>query len=68
MNEERKGFNPYRALADRTRLSEPTIRKAFSREAITWRTAKVLSNALEIPVESFCVKMDGRGRNGGIRK
>ncbi len=62
------GYTAYKALADRLRLSEPTIRKALSRQPTTWKTAKVISNALVIPLECFYIKIDGRRNNGGIKK
>ncbi len=64
MSEEIKRYNVFHALANRIRLSEPTVRKAFSGQPITWRTATILSNALEVPIECFCVKIDGRHKNG----
>lgn len=58
------GFNAFKALADRIRLSEVTIRKAFSHKPITWKTAVRIANALEVPIECFCIKIDGRYKNG----
>ena len=68
MNEEKKRYNVIRAIAFRVRLSEPTVRKAFSGQATTWKSAKILSNALEVPMECFCVIIDGRRNNGGVKK
>lgn len=67
MNEEKK-LTVIRAIACNVRLSEPTVRKAFAGQPTTWKTARVLSNALNIPMECFCVQVDGRRNNGGIRR
>lgn len=55
--------NPFQGIADRCRLSERTVRKAFSRQPITWQTALKLSKALQIDLGHFRIKVDNRGKN-----
>lgn len=54
--------NPYMGIGDRCRLSEKTIRNAFSRKPITWHTARIIANALQIDMGHFRIKQDNRGR------
>lgn len=54
--------NPFQGIADRCRLSERTVRKAFSRQPITWQTAARLSKALQIDLGHFRIKADNRGK------
>lgn len=63
------GYNAYKALADRVRLSEPTIRKALSRRPITYRTARRIAEFLSVPIECFRIIEDGRGKRkrGSVR-
>ena len=63
MNKD-NGFSAFKALAFRMGLSEPTIRKAFAGHPTTWRVASRISKTLEIPVECFSIKIDGRYKNG----
>ena len=60
-NQERPR-NPYMGIGDRCRLSEKTIRNAFSRKPITWQTARIIANALQIDMVHFRIKQDNRGR------
>lgn len=53
---------PYRFIGDQCGLSERTIRKAFSREAITWQTARRIERVCNVPAECFKIKADNRGR------
>ena len=55
-------LNPYAALADRIGLSERTVRKAFSRDPITWQTACRIAKHLQIDVYCFRCIEDNRGR------
>ena len=55
--------NAYQGVGDRCRLSERTVRNAFSRKPITWGTAQMLSHVLKIPMGCFRIKEDMRGRN-----
>lgn len=57
-----QSFGPYDGLAARFSVSAMTVRTAFSRKPITYRTALKLSRGLDIPVECFCVKIDKRGK------
>jgi hypothetical protein len=54
-------YGPYHGIADKVGLSVITVRSAFKREPITYKTAKRLANALEIPVHVFRIKVDRRG-------
>lgn len=60
-NQERPR-NPYMGIGDRCRLSEKTIRNAFARKPITWQTARIIANALQIDMGHFRIKQDNRGR------
>ena len=55
--------NAFQGVGDRGRLSERTVRNAFSRKPITWGTAQTLSHVLKIPMGCFRIKEDMRGRN-----
>ena len=50
-------------IGDRCRLSERTIRNAFARKPITWHTALVIANLLQIDMGHFRIIEDCRGRN-----
>ena len=54
--------SPYRAIGDKCRLSERTIRTAFSGKPVTWQTACRIANAVGIDIREFRVKDDRRGR------
>ena len=54
--------NPFQGIADRCRLSERTVRKAFSRQPITWQTAVRIAKALQIDLGHFRIKVDNRGK------
>lgn len=56
------GLNAFDGLSVRMRLSAVTIRNAFSRKPITFRTARILSRGLNIPIQCFSVKEDNRGK------
>lgn len=56
------GLNAFDGLATKTRLSAVTIRNAFSRKPVTYRTAQILAKGLSIPIQCFSVKDDKRGK------
>jgi len=56
------GRNPYRGIADKCRLSERTVRTAFSKKPVTWETARKIASACGIDMREFCIKADNRGR------
>ncbi len=56
------GRNPYRGIADKCRLSERTVRTAFSRKPVTWETARKIARACGIDMREFAIKADNRGR------
>lgn len=58
-------INAFKCLADKCGLSEKTLRTAFSKKPITWRTACKIARTLGIEVASFRIKDDARGRNKG---
>ena len=60
--------NPFQGIADRCRLSERTVRKAFSRQPVTWQTAARLSKALQIDLGHFRIKTDNRGKKKAGRE
>lgn len=63
-NEKEIRVNVYKLIGDKCRLSEKTVRTAFSRKAVTYQTARLLANALDIDtVDCFVIKTDHRGRN-----
>ena len=56
--------NAYKLIGDRCRLSERTVRTAFSRKPITFQTALALARVLDFDtVNCFVIKTDNRGRN-----
>ena len=55
--------NPYKGVGDKCRLSERTVRYAFSGKPVTWHTANKLALAIGIPIQFFRIKEDNRGRN-----
>ena len=57
-----EGRNPYRGIADKCRLSERTVRSAFSRKPVTWDTARKIAVACGIDMREFRIKEDNRGR------
>lgn len=62
-NEIAIGRNPYRGIGDKCRLSERTVRNAFSGKPVTWATARKLAAACCIDMREFRIKEDNRGRN-----
>ena len=62
VDEEYQCTGPYRFIADQCNLSERTVRKAFSRQAITWQTARKIEKVCGIPPDCFKIKADNRGR------
>ena len=56
------GRNPYRGIADKCRLSERTVRTAFSKKPVTWETARKIAVACGIDMREFNIKADNRGR------
>lgn len=67
-DDELRPRNPFQGIGDRVRLSERTVRNAFSRKPITWHTARVLANLLHIDMGHFRIIEDNRGRNKKKRK
>jgi hypothetical protein len=57
-----EGRNPFRGIADRCRLSERTVRTAFSRKPVTWETARKIAQVCGIDMREFAIKADNRGR------
>ena len=55
------GRNPYRGIADKCRLSERTVRTAFSKKPVTWQTARKIALAIGIDMGEFAIKADNRG-------
>lgn len=55
--------NPYKGVGDKCRLSERTVRNAFSGKPTTWQTANRIARAIGIPIGFFRIKEDNRGRN-----
>lgn len=56
--------NAYRLIGDMCRLSEKTVRNAFSRKPVTWQTACTIVKHLNLPTTAcFRIKPDNRGRN-----
>ena len=53
--------NPYKFIGDQCRLSERTIRTAFSKKPITWQTARIIEKHTGIPTYCFRIKPDNRG-------
>ena len=45
--------NPYKFIGDQCRLSERTIRTAFSKKPITWTTARIIEKHTGIPTYCF---------------
>ncbi len=67
MNQDQEPeFNAFREIAGKCGLSERTIRTAFSRKPITYRTARRIATRLGIRIACFVIKEDRRGR--GKRK
>lgn len=58
-------IDPYISIGNLVGLSGVTIRKAFARKPITFRTAVKISRALGIPLESFRYVEDKRSRSKG---
>lgn len=56
------GRNPYKGIADKCRLSERTVRTAFSKKPVTWQTARKIALAIGIDMGEFSIKADNRGR------
>lgn len=56
-------IDPYISIGNLIGLSGVTIRKAFARKPITFRTAVKISRALGIPLESFRYVEDKRSRS-----
>ena len=56
-------IDPYISIGNLVGLSGVTIRKAFSRKPITFRTAVKISRVLGIPLESFRYVEDKRSRS-----
>ena len=54
--------SPYRAIGDKCRLSERTVRTAFSGKPVTWVTAMRIAHAVGIDIREFRIKEDRRGR------
>jgi len=63
MDNERQGINAFTCIAVRCKLSERTVRDAFSRKAITYRTACRISRNTGIAIAAFRIKEDLRGKN-----
>ena len=62
-------YNPFRAIGDKCRLSERTIRNAFSKQAIPYNTAcKIAHAAGGIPIGAFRIKEDRRGKKKSAGK
>ena len=62
--EEIINTNAYKLIGDKCRLSEKTVRAAFSKKPITWQTARMLARALDFDTTNcFTIKADHRGRN-----
>lgn len=56
--------NAYKLIGDRCRLSERTVRDAFSKKPVTMQTALRLCRLLEFDtVNCFTIKPDQRGKN-----
>lgn len=55
-------IDPYISIGNLIGLSGVTIRKAFARKPITFRTAVKISKKLGIPLESFRCVEDKRSR------
>lgn len=56
--------NAYKLIGDKCRLSERTVRTAFSKKPITWQTAQTLCRVLGFDTANcFVIKTDNRGRN-----
>ena len=60
--------NAYRQIGDKCGLSMRTIQIAFSRKAVTYRTARRIAMTLGIPIACFVIKEDRRGRRGRGKK
>lgn len=56
-------LNAYKAIADKCRISEKTVRNAFSRKPVTLPVAARIANNIKIPLECFRIKYDQRGQN-----
>ena len=54
--------SPYRAIGDKCRLSERTVRTAFIGKPVTWVTAMRIAHAVGIDIREFRIKEDRRGR------
>ena len=69
-NSEEEMFvcNAYRQIGDKCGLSMRTIQIAFSRKAVTYRTARRIAMTLGIPIACFVIKEDRRGRRGRGKK
>lgn len=65
---EQRPRNPFQGIGDRCRLSERTVRNAFSRKPVTWHTARIIAQALKIDLGHFRIKEDERGRNKKPKK
>lgn len=64
MNQDFITTNAYKLIGDKCRLSERTVRNAFSRKPITYQTALLLARVLEFDtINCFVIKTDLRGRN-----
>ena len=59
------GRNLYIAIGDKCRLSERTIRNAFSGKAVTWQTAAKIAKALGVDMRELRIKADNRGKKNG---
>lgn len=61
-------LNAYKAIADKCRFSEKTVRNAFSRKPVTLQVAARIANNIKIPLECFRIKYDHRGQNKKSRE
>lgn len=61
---EEEATNAFKLIGDKCRLSEKTVRSAFSKKPVTWQTACKICNAIDLPTTAcFRIKSDNRGRN-----
>lgn len=61
-------YNAYKAIADKTGLSDVTVRAAFARKPITYRTACKIAKHMKIEIAAFRIKYDQRGLNKGQKQ
>ena len=55
--------NAYKLIGDKCRLSERTVRTAFSKKPITYQTARLLARTLDFDTTNcFTIKTDNRGK------